>query len=160
MTEPTNLENAIENPMNFYYGASTSDWYSGKTTNYNDYLWADASNNKTPYDPCPYGWRVPHNQGSTIPWAEISSGTKMESTYGIIFSGIGYWQAAGQRSNSNGANYVWSTNTSYSYMGFFWGAAPNGNEARKFEFYSNGNLSTWQTGMRDLGFSIRCVKDN
>jgi len=59
----TNLQLAIENPMNFYYATSSSwpavDWLTDQAALQNNDLWGGKTNAKTIYDPCPEGWWVP-----------------------------------------------------------------------------------------------------
>ena len=60
------LANATVNPFTFYY-VSSGNWTGG-----NDDLWDVTGANKSVFDPCPPGWRVPIN---TI-WASFSSYSK------------------------------------------------------------------------------------
>ena len=65
-----NLPNAINNPMTIYTSSQIRDWLSSGSltsmtelgynmTFQNNYLW-DNQGQKTYFDPCPQGWRVPH----------------------------------------------------------------------------------------------------
>ncbi|MCD8179651.1 MAG: hypothetical protein LUE98_20520 [Tannerellaceae bacterium] len=58
----SNLLNAIDNPAIYYTSQSGfRDWYTGmqREPYQNNFLWNDYEDNKTPFDPCPAGWRVP-----------------------------------------------------------------------------------------------------
>lgn len=70
----SNLLNAIDNPAIYYTNQSGfGDWYTGMQQEpyQNNSLWNDYEDNKTPFDPCPAGWRVPYffqnskNQGTS-----------------------------------------------------------------------------------------------
>ncbi|MCC8088053.1 MAG: hypothetical protein LIO79_02160 [Rikenellaceae bacterium] len=156
-----NFENSIENPMDFFYGASGNnhDWYGAASGTVNSSLWDDGTNIKTTYDPCPYGWRVPHDKNGTIPWANEWTASWNNTTKSITYANLGVWQAAGIRNGSNG-NYSLLIDTGNGIAGYYWGATNNGStQSRNFEFYSNGNTSYYQTKARGYGFSVRCVRD-
>ena len=59
----TNLQLAIENPLTFYHAPSSAwpvvDWLTDEAILQDDDLWGGISGEKTIYDPCPEGWRVP-----------------------------------------------------------------------------------------------------
>ncbi|MDR2955734.1 MAG: hypothetical protein LBV43_11695 [Prevotella sp.] len=72
----SNLALSIENPTTFYYGSYIKgdseylfDWYSGDASgsNSDNQLWG-TSDKKSPFDPCPRGWRVPAESSSKSPW--------------------------------------------------------------------------------------------
>ena len=73
-TITSNLQPAIENPMNYYFGAYDAtyptppfDWYT-TTANGDDELWGN-SGAKSAFDPCPEGWRVPaYSSDAKGPW--------------------------------------------------------------------------------------------
>lgn len=75
IAESANLANSIANPMTFYYGPHSdnrinpADWYTNDATGAsgNDNLWP-SSGAKSPFDPCPKGWRVPSSSASRSPW--------------------------------------------------------------------------------------------
>ena len=75
-TELFNLANAIFNPMVIYTSNNGKDWYTSaydytlKFQNLlyqNNYLW-DYQGQKTYFDPCPKGWRVPYFINGLSPW--------------------------------------------------------------------------------------------
>lgn len=71
-----NLKNAIVNPTTFYFSdADPYDWYTTDQTGAtqdND-LWGNLSKNKSAFDPCPKGWRVPIHSATKSPWAKFAS---------------------------------------------------------------------------------------
>lgn len=116
----SNLKLAIQNPMTFYYGSYIKDdsdylfdWYSGDATGtVKDELWGTASQ-KSPFDPCPAGWRVPAYNGTNSPWYPYvdpnnwswdgTEGLSTINTKGFNFSGnvsrtpLGYYPAGFSR---------------------------------------------------------------
>lgn len=71
----SNLGISIQNPMTFYHGSYIKgnnllfDWYSGDDIGSisDNELWGTASE-KSIFDPCPAGWRVPAYNGDNSPW--------------------------------------------------------------------------------------------
>lgn len=71
----SNLNLSIQNPMTFYHGSYIKgndlnfDWYSGDNTGSisDNTLWGTATE-KSIFDPCPAGWRVPAYNGNNSPW--------------------------------------------------------------------------------------------
>lgn len=59
----TNLQLAIETPLTFYTAPSSAwpvvDWLTDKASLQDHDLWGGVSNEKTIYDPCPFGWMMP-----------------------------------------------------------------------------------------------------
>lgn len=93
IAESKNLANSIANPMVFYYGPVNSnrinpaDWYTSDATGASgdDNLWSKNENDKSLFDPCPKGWRVPSSSASKSPWARFEN----------IESGWGGWGEGG-----------------------------------------------------------------
>lgn len=141
-----NLENAIKNPMTFY----TSDefpWYSWYgLSEANNSLWRDTNGDKTAYDPCPQGWRVPLN---TNVWNGL---TPSSWNNGAVLPSIGYFPANGDIDFANGI-----LNETGEY-GYYWTAEPSGARASAF-MIREANVSINSSPLRASGNSIRCVKE-
>ncbi|MFA6704222.1 MAG: fimbrillin family protein, partial [Bacteroidales bacterium] len=165
-----NLENTIKNPTIFYKGINNSstgfDWYTStnSTSSQNGALWGgssiSASSDKTIFDPCPAGWRVPAWEEGSSPWSALGSdGTATSSVgtwgnYGVTWTAItaGYWPAAGYRYCINGALYYAGLN------GFYWSASPYSNHGYFLNF-SSSSVYPSNNNYRAYGFSVRCVKE-
>jgi len=147
-----------QNPFKFISNSSsTYDWCSTPS----NYYWMGtggtitAPGAKTIYDPCPSGWRVPAYRSGVSPWNGLSttgatwgSGTAT----GYTWPGIGFWPAAGFRSNDSGAlNYVGS-------IGYDWSASPSSSDGCSLNFGSGGVYPT-DYYHRVNGFTIRCVQE-
>jgi hypothetical protein len=157
------VEYTIQNPGMFLTGSSSSsyDWHFAKRDNT---LWGHNAV-KSIYDPCPAGWRVPVNSGSsfdTTPWYGFGdSGNKPTNLASSSFS-TGYnwgtnavYPAAGHRNYGSGV-----INLPGSY-GFYWSASPyssSSGNASDFYFYSGGVFLD-SGNNRALGSSVRCVKE-
>lgn len=81
VTQTNNLAASIMNPKIFYYGPVSAtkapfDWYTTDDTGAsgNNNLWETDASKKSPFDPCPKGWRVPTNSvGGLMPWDKYKS---------------------------------------------------------------------------------------
>lgn len=133
--------------------SSPRDWI---TTQIN-VLWNTGTSDKpvkTPYDPCPKGWRVP----TMAEWNALRTGSNYpEKTFadGILtISGVDdnlLLPAAGYRLSSNGS--VGSQGS----RGVYWSSSVSGTYASSVDFNSS-TLAT-SPGYRAGGFSVRCVQE-
>ena len=148
----TNLANSITQP-DFYIISSSgqNDWYT-MTGNAGLNRWNSDLNTKTPFDPCPKGWRVPASDtNGESPWNGLSlpedenkwgSGWYFEAT-----SLIGYYPAAGQRGATGTVTYAGSA-------GFYHTAKENA--TMRLDFTS---VNLVFGGGRAAARSVRCVKE-
>jgi uncharacterized protein (TIGR02145 family) len=159
------IDNSIQHPFTFIIGSS--DWLSTA----NNYLWGgnpiSAPTDKTIFDPCPAGWRVPAYNGSSTaslasPWSCITTssyvswsssvGTFANNGVAIVSIGNSFWPAAGSRAYSVGSQY------SAGSLGYYWSASPNSSYGYLMGFDSSGMYPT-SGNRRANGFSVRCVKE-
>jgi len=157
---------SVCNPGTFICTSSSPyDWY-GSTQN--NYLWNNSSGEKTVYDPCPVGWRVPVWSTSS-PWRYLVesngiftySGSGYSGTFsnGYSFmkssSNIGYYPASGVRGTGSG------TVASVGSFGYYWSASTstvNTIYGYGFHFYTNYVFDAYSDN-RGSAFGIRCVKE-
>lgn len=141
-----NFDNAIKNPMTFYYSAEYPwyNWYGLEDVN--NSLWSDTEGNKTAYDPCPQGWRVPVS--STV-WDGLNP---VSWNNGTVMSSIGYYPATGGLDFSNG-NLIDVGNDAY-----YWTAELNGVKAKAMRI-NRTSISTDASPLRASGNPVRCVKE-
>lgn len=145
-----NLLNSVRNPSTYYFSESSiADWYTENGTK-NDALWAT---NKTIYDPCPEGWKVPSDVSVWQTW--VGNNTifpfKKATGYGRYHLNTNsYYPAAGYRSESDGKLGGSGNN------GYWWCTS------KLFSYYDRGqgaNINDLSTQPRAAGYSIRCVKE-
>ncbi len=135
-----NLNNAINNPDIFYIPITHPYDWTGTTQNNN--LWNTTSGEKSPYDPCPFGWRVPVvNSEATSPWAGFTT----NSRNGITFS------LAGGLMMNNGRLAEAGT------QGYIWSGSANDTQATVFRF--TGSSADHTKVYRANAYPVRCVKD-
>lgn len=149
---PADLLKSIQNPFIFYKSTSATggNWNSASN------IWGNPAigsyKEKTNYDPCPVGWRIPYSVSGS-PWNGL---VKTGFYYGMNWAVLGYYPAAGIREKSSAAmadvglkmRYYSATSTGTSRvlsMGMD-GTDPN-------KFTSGDNVDTGSA------FSIRCVKE-
>jgi uncharacterized protein (TIGR02145 family) len=132
--------------------AVSYDWHYASR---DDGLWAAE---KTIYDPCPAGWRVPDGGESGL-WstAGFTSSTYEAANEGIHFDissqSTTWYPAAGSRS------YDSAELTSVGNYGYYWSITPYTSYACYLYFFSNGSVNPANDNYRSYAFSVRCVED-
>jgi hypothetical protein len=126
-------------PATFYTSATAPyDWMSAGQHNN---LWTTIDGEKGPYDPCPFGWRVPvASNDDASPFAGFTNGQN-----GINFN------IAGTRSGYSGIDAS-PINTGKATV---WGASARGTSA----YIYNVTDHAPGTARRADAYPIRCVKD-
>ncbi len=158
-----NLANAIANPTTFYGGVRNGegmgpyDWYT--TNDYskqNNKLWSKTeAGEKTMFDPCPPGWRVPspkHFKGlNNNSFPDVAS----EENRGRIHDIIGFFPYTGQR-GFEGGQWV-----NVGGVGDYWSAQPSTKQtdmAHVLHFLP-ALANTRGQSYRASGFPVRCVSE-
>jgi len=166
-----NLNNSIINPTVYYKGLDNPntgyDWYTStnSTSSQNGALWGGAntasSSDKTIFDPCPAGWRVPAWEGGYSPWSALgANGTATSSVgifanYGVMWTAItaGFWPAAGCRHGTAGSL------SSAGSVGGTWSASPDSGCCGYALGFASSVLYPSFDGDRANSISVRCVKE-
>lgn len=157
--EKDNLTTAIQSEkFILYYTTETHDWYSA-TANQWDTRWGDLNNGntkKSPFDPCPRGWRLPSMIGNKSPWECLDTTTTGGSSSGWNFNEVGrelgYFPSGGYRSNGDGSL------GDQDKAGYVWTASPNGKMAGVL-FYNASTINIWDAYNRSNAMNVRCLKD-
>ena len=154
------IGNLADNSNKLYKGQSEifgeDDWASPIDSD----LWnsgTDDKPQKTEFDPCPKGWRVPTNleYNSLIVMGNIPSyKVEVDGILGIWYRSL-FFPVAGALDNAGGYRR--------GYIAYYWTSSAIGNKSyyRKIETSLNGALPSLggATGARSSAFSIRCVQD-
>jgi len=166
------IEWTIQNPDSYVSGASKDDgkedWFSdgNDSKSQNNTLWGDGTE-KSVYDPCPYGYRVPSKAAlDKLAGALKSGGTykkydgvksKDDNEASLYFPVSGWWQR----------NYNAVELCNVGTQGRLWSSTPSAANALNKEYYSSyvlhctsvTNCKT-ETHVRRWGCNVRCVKIN
>lgn len=109
----TGLWKSITKPSSFLIGnARGGDWFRDKNVERCDTLWNSGAGKKTPFDPCPKGWRVPANRNNKFVWNNLDgSVTGNYTPVGVIpFNGLRTRYGRGCLKNSGFCAYIWTGN--------------------------------------------------
>jgi hypothetical protein len=140
-----NVDTANANPFTFYYNnVSPFDW---KRDWQNNNLWVDVDGEKGPYDPCPFGWRVPPAENDSVFPLKGYGSTAPNTTNGLMFV------ATGAIDGLTGT-LIAAVNPAH-----YWTASARSTQALSFLTYGLA-YATPQNAYRANGYSIRCVRDN
>jgi uncharacterized protein (TIGR02145 family) len=153
---------SIQHPATFICGVSGNSWdwlYAARQ----DDLWGQGAD-KSVYDPCPSGWRVPDFTDGNSPWKGFTKdngawsddggkGWDWSSADNLLSSKqYGAYPAAGSRLAASGA--LDSTGSD----GRYWSSATTGVNGYLLAFNSTDVGSAGYLG-RARGFSVRCVSE-
>ena len=150
------IEYATANPTTFItYNSSNYDWYYTGSSSTDNTRW---QSEKTIYDPCPAGWRVPDG-GSEGIWSKagFSSTTFDETNRGISFSisspSTTWYPASGYLNIGDGALY-------FVGGGLYWSVTPYDSYACYLYFNYYGGVYPSSSNGRAYGFGVRCVQES
>ena len=163
---------ATANPTTFItYNSSNCDWYYTGSSSTDNTRWATSESNKSIYDPCPSGWRVPDG-GSNGVWSKAKgssspfSHTYNESKRGMNFSGkFGadqtiWYPASGYR---GGGGDFGGILLNVGYHGYCWSASPYSDlsyDAYYQAFNYDGRVDPSSGYVRAAGKSVRCLQES
>ena len=150
------IEYAVQHPTTFIgHIGGNYDWYYGSSST-DDTRW---QSEKTIYDPCPSGWRVPDG-GSNGVWetAGFASTSYDSSNNGINFSisspSTTWYPASTNRFIGDGA-----LNGVVAY-GYYWSVTTDGIYAYTLGFIYDGNVNPASNYTRAYGFAVRCLQES
>ena len=156
---------ATANPTTFIgYNTSNRDWYYTGSSSTDNTRWVTSESNKSIYDPCPSGWRVPDG-GSNGVWSKaLGSSSYFAYTYdstnkGMNFSGkfssasIIWYPASGYR------NYYDGSLGDVGDDGYYWSASPDNFSAYSLYFYYRCDVFPSYNYNRAYGLSVRCLQE-
>ena len=156
---------ATAHPTTFItYNSSNYDWYYTGSSSTDNTRWTTSEKDKSIYDPCPAGWRVPDGGYNGVWSKALGSSSKFEnlsfSNAGMYFSGkfgsastIEY-PASGCRSGYDDSLYDAGN------RGYYWSASPASNHACSLAY--NGLGIVYPSGYNDRanGFAVRCLQES
>lgn len=145
-TSQQGYDYSVYNPYTFIN--HSGDWH---TPTNDEYPWNGSSNEKSIYDPCPAGWRVP-----TIDvWSDFDKSDFEWTDGGRIYRGQAWYPAAGNHSDTEAKITHVGSDANY------WSASPYVGHTGNGYRMSINNLYVGHEGQghRSLGCTVRCVQD-
>ena len=153
---------ATANPTTFI--GENGDWYYTGSSSTDNTRWTTSASNKSIYDPCPSGWRLPDGGGYGV-WSQALGSRNAFGDYpydstnaGMNFSGkFGsastiWYPASGYRHGNVGSlDHVCS-------FGFYWSASSSTYYACSLYFSDNGDVYPSYSDYRASGRSVRCLQ--
>ena len=158
------IEYATSNPTTFIIrNTGNNDWYYTGDSSTDNTRWMESE--KTMYDPCPVGYRVPKGGESGF-WAtalgassSTSEGTTWDDTnkgrhWPLADGTTAWYPAVGNRYYGSGElRYVGS-------YGYYWSASPKSSSSHAYGLdFDNGYVGPTSNYSRGHGYSVRCVQD-
>ena len=157
------IEYATAHPTTFIsYNSSNDDWYYTGSSSTDNTRWTTSDKDKSIYDPCPAGWRVPDGGSSGI-WSKAGfDDTTYDSTnWGMSFSisspSTTWYPASGLSLDGDGSL------SGVGCQGYYWSASPcssNGYRAYALWFGSSGGVRPANNYFRARGYSVRCLQES
>ena len=169
-TVPSNSSNgtiayATANPTTFIkYNSSNWDWYYTGSSSTDNTRWTTSGSDKSIYDPCPVGWRVPDG-GSNGVWSKVlGSSSGFDYSYDSTNEGMNFSGKFGSASTiwypaSGYRNYYDCSLGDVGNRGSYWSASPNDNNAYLLIFNFYGDVYPSNNTLRAYGRSVRCLQE-
>ena len=148
---------AVKNPLTFIYNTTDlRDWYTNSSTYQDNTLWGD-EDIKSPYDPCPKGWKIPADASSTFGDFATStmtvSGSGTNVANGSKYIHMGWFPASGGRRLNSGIFYYVGS------RGYCWSASQNDAYTKYLYYDMSGVVNPGTVSGRALGFPVRCIQE-
>ena len=158
------IEYATTHPTTFITeNANNHDWYYSTTSQTDDERWTTSDKDKSIYDPCPAGWRIPDGGPDGV-WTVASGGSvTFKASFDDVNIGFNFTGIMGPDS------CIWYPEIGYIYFtdgklkevgnnGVYWAATPIGSNAYCFRTRNDGSVDTYTSSWRTLGRPVRCTK--
>ena len=157
---------ATANPTTFIKSKDRNyDWYYTGSSSTDNTRWTTLESNKSIYDPCPSGWRVPDGGDNGVWSKAIGSSSYFYYTYNSTNEGMNFsgkfgsastiWHpASGYRNGYDGSLYNVGND------GYYWSASPDSRKAYSLDFDYNGGVYPSFDYCRAYGQSVRCLQES
>ena len=163
---------ALTHPTTFIVNNYINDdWYYTGSSSTDNTRWTTSRSEKSIYDPCPAGWRVPDG-GRTGVWSKAKGSLSSKGSvsyfsndynttiHGMNFSGMFgaassiWYPASGYRRCDDSSLYQ------VGYYGGYWSASPYTNYAYDLYFCRSKDCAyPSYNNPRSYGFSVRCLQE-
>lgn len=172
LNDNTSLVYSIKHPLTFVFNSVDPwDWYTN-TSNHNDTLWGDDTN-KSNFDPCPTGWRIPTGSiwndftrttdsaqplNGTFPnyvmgtVNELGGKNECNPSNGRLYKGLAWYPESGWLSKLDGRF------RDVGYTGGCWNSLSNEIGGNILNFHLQ-LLVPLHSLSRAYGFPVRCIQE-
>ena len=156
---------ATINPTTFItYNGSNYDWYYTGSESTDNSRWTTSKSEKSIYDPCPDGWRIPDGKSDGVWSKALGSYSSFRRLYDNSNQGMNFSGEFGDASN------IWYPASGYRYHGegrlngvgddgSYWSASTYMFRAYYMSLYDDGYCAPSGDYYRACGFSVRCVQE-
>ena len=158
------IEYATANPTTFIKNNMNNfDWYYTGSSSTDDTRWTES--NKSIYDPCPAGWRVPDGGENGIWSKACGSSSYFSGSYDGTNEGMNFYGKFGS------ASTIWYPASGYRYRGdgslggvgnygYCWSASPSRSNSYNLGFDYSGSVDPSDSTPRAAGNSVRCLQES
>jgi uncharacterized protein (TIGR02145 family) len=156
----------IAHPTVFITQSSNGDWYYTGSASTDNTRWTTSDKEKSIYDPCPAGWRVPDGGEKGI-WAKASGkSASFAASYDSANKGINFSGTFGESSTIwypavGYIHYTSGTLKDTGVNGVYWSAStvPDSSHAYCMITREDSTAIPFQNSMRSFGRGLRCTKE-
>lgn len=163
LNDGTALEYSISHPSTFIRsdGTKLEDWHCVDEEHRNTTLW---SSEKTEYDPCPAGWRVPDGGPDGVFATALGTSSRIYPSFDSSARGYHYDGLYGDDSiwyPSSGCRNPDSGLVSVGWLGYSWTCTPASGR-NMYIMGSNAGSCSIPCDTYPIGFAapVRCIKDD
>ena len=160
---------ATANPTTFirYNYGGNIDWYYTGDSSTDNTRWTTSESNKSIYDPCPAGWRVPDSSINGVWSTALGSSSEIYVRYDSTNKGMNFSDKFGSDQTiwypaSGYRDYIDGSLRNVGGNGYYWSASPNDNKAYDLVLYCSGpgNVLPSSSAFRAHGQSVRCLQES
>ena len=150
---------ATAHPTTFIAGNTGNyDWYYTGSSSTDNTRWTTSEKDKSIYDPCPVGWRVPDGGFNGV-WSKAGFD---DTTYDSTNEGISFSISSPSTTwyPASGFRYGFVSLDSVGSRGYYWSASPNNKFAYYLSLYYFGDVYPSSYDDRAIGQSVRCLQES
>lgn len=164
------IDYAVSNPVTLItFNRDNYDWYYTGSSSTDNTRW---QSDKTIYDPCPAGYRVPDGGDYSV-WSKAFGGPESfdEDAYDSTNVGFNFGSSgAGTKKLSNSVSTCWYPIAGYLFysdgalddvgrLGYYWSCSSNGNRSYTLYFNYYGRVYPLNNYDHANASSVRCMKE-
>ena len=154
------IEYATSHPTTFISSNSSNwDWYYTGSLSTDNTRWTTPEKDKSIYDPCPAGWRVPDGGANGV-WSKAGFG---KTTYDSANEGISFIINSPFKTWYPASGFFDGDDGDLEYVGergLYWSSSDYDRSAFILDFDDRPALFLGQNFYRAIGLSVRCLQES